>query len=259
MRAEHERGHARATDVLRVHDAVRARAPELLLAVDAARPRHDEDVRPRRAGAERDERVLGVLVDGRDHRTGAPDPGLGEHRVLRRVAEDGRVRAVGEACRVVVDHHQLTAGGGDLGRDRAPDATPPAHDHMVPHRRNGPFHSSSPDEVLEPTLEEGLDEHAEGVESGADPEQDQHHREDLPRRVEWLDLAEAHRRHGGDGLVHRVEGAEAEDHVADGPDDQHREQERERAAQPSPVVHAPDATTPGPGCPTPRVCASMPP
>ena len=72
----------------------------------------------------------------------------------------------------------------------------------------------------EVAFDETLEHRAEGVERGSDPDEDQGDGEDLAGRVEWSDLAETDRRHGGDRLVEGVEKPEAEHHVAGGADRQ---------------------------------------
>jgi hypothetical protein len=86
--------------------------------------------------------------------------------------------------------------------------------------------------VGEVSLDHRLHDHAEGVEGGADTEQDEHDREDLPARVQRLDLAEADRRDGGDRLVDGLEQGEPEEQVAD--DAEHGDAGQRRQRQPDP-------------------------
>src|SRR6185312_7861291 len=82
------------------------------------------------------------------------------------------------------------------------------------------------------TFHQRLEHHAERVQRRADPGEDQHDREYLPRRAQRAELAEPDRGDRGDRLVDRVKQAESEHDIAEaasGHDSRHRQQ-RERDA-----------------------------
>ncbi len=88
--------------------------------------------------------------------------------------------------------------------------------------------------------------HAEHVERGADPGQNQHDREDLSRRAQRVDLAESHRGDRGDRLVHRVEQAESEQQVANRAGDHDADYGKQRQLNAPDMAHG-AIVSPAPG------------
>ena len=164
-------------------------------------------------------------------------PASSQHGVVGGIAEHGRVVTAGQPVGVLVDDDERPAGGRHLVHDRPTHPAEPADDHVVGQRGDVPFHSASPEEVVESALDEGLDEHAEAVQRRADPDEDEDDGEDDPGGREGLDLLEPDRRDRGDRLVHGVERSEAQDDVADRATDENADQQEDGKFQPAPVAH----------------------
>ena len=149
-------------------------------------------------------------------------PARAKDVVVGRVAADVEELADGgDPFRIGVDDHDVHPGLGQVTRRRPPDSAPAAHDDVPVETGDLLGHASPLHRVAELPFDEQLQRHGEGVQSGAHPGEDDHHREHLPRSVQRLDLAEAHRGDGRHRLVDGVEHPEAEHHVADRSEDHH--------------------------------------
>ena len=184
--SEHEGSHARTADALRVDHPVGTGSTELLDALAAAGACDDEELGSERTGAEDDEGVGRVTVDGRHESSGSLDAGRSQHSVIGRVADDDWQCEPFDDRRCGVDDHEVAARPADLVRDRLPHPPPSADDDVALQRGDRLFHATSPEQLVQATFDQGLDEDAEGVERGAHSHQDQHDREHLAGRREGL-------------------------------------------------------------------------
>ena len=127
-------GHLPAGGLVRRDDAIGARPQQLLLGVLRGGPRDDQDVVAQLAGGQRDEDVLGVGVDARDHAPGPVDARLLEHVVLGGLVLDVRDPRLGGVLTMLgvhVDHDERRADPLQVTGDLAADAAESADDVVV--------------------------------------------------------------------------------------------------------------------------------
>jgi hypothetical protein len=237
VRSDDERGHARATQLLGVHDPVGTSALELADAVVTAGPSHDEQLGAQLSCRQRHEQVLRVAREGGHERFGPHDPRSPEHLVMRRVPGDARQVAVGEPADVAVDDDHLEPGLAEVLGDHPAHPTPAAHDHVPVHVGDVLVHAPPPHDLAQLSADHDLHHQGERVEDEGGADEDQPHREHLLARPELLDLPEPDRGDRGDGLVGRVEQREPERHVAGRACQEHEQQTAERDPHPAPRAH----------------------
>ena len=100
---------------------------------------------------------------------------------------------------------------------------------MIGEASDPAFHAAHPSVPAEVSLDDRFGENAEGVEHGADAEDDDRHREDASALPERVDLLVAHRCHRGQDHEQGVAEVPAQQHhVADHPiaKDQGEDQQR---------------------------------
>lgn len=143
-----------------------------------------------------------------------------------------------------------------IGGTGAADPAETADDDVIGQPGDLASHSASLQMATQVSLDQCLEQHAERVQRGADTGEDEHDREDLAARSEWMYLAETDGRDGGDRLVQGLEQAEAEDQVADRAHEQHQREREQGEPDPPHGFHAAIVSPPrAPGA-TRRYCAS---
>jgi len=103
---------------------------------------------------------------------------------------------------------------------------------MPSHLGDGTVHASPLHVLQQVALDQRFEQNTQCVQGRSDAGQDQHHREDLARGRQRLDLAETDGRDRRDRLVDGVEKAEAEQQVSHGAQGEHQRKRQQRQPDP---------------------------
>jgi hypothetical protein len=228
-----ERGHPAPADELRVDRARRPGPHELVLGVDRARSRDDHEVGSQGTGGQRRVGGVRVRVEGADQGAGVLDAGSTQDVVVGGVTDDDVKRALGQPLGVTVDDDDRVSRVEEVTHGGGPDP-PEATDDDVPAQPGDVVFHAKPSKVLEQTtLGDGLEDHPQVVEHDPDTDDDEQAGEEHEGRGAFVDLGVADRGHREHRLVDRLDEGQPEKHVADGAEDRHRDEGRERSPDPT--------------------------
>ena len=231
VRLEQRLRHAVAGAVVGSEHEVRARAAHLLFGSFLVDARRQTQARVQRLGRQNQKQVVGIRTQRGDQTAGLADTQIAQRIVIAgigRHAQHPQFHGTLYPVFILVDHHEMARPRAAVHRPRPCPQTPEATDDVVA--------LQFVDHIFDPSLSEKLIEleFDRSLRHGAYSEKDDHHAERDEKGIKYApgmaqrpNLAVAHRGHGGERHVERVEDRIVFDHhEADGSEGQ-REQDRQ--------------------------------